>query len=624
MILKGSRWDIHRRAPRGGFPYDYAWVNSVGLIEGQINKCEEFTSKKPKWETQPLGLLAPTGQISGNITYKTVNVKEVKGVPKLSTWEKLRLKTPAWSQVNVIQPELNTLHQTWTLTEAAKQHLTNVSKILGVKDVYNSRRDDLFFFCLREGEVFVNQMLVGRKLAGAQVYYEANHKTASDIHNNVLRRYVFKNIFKICEAYFNMIASLDLETIKILWNPRCRDKQSQPAWSMTVMIDCKGFWPRYLDDIMTVHLRGKNAYDVKMFSWNWWYNFFINELIPRPIREYTWANVQNWYSKAGVTYSDINALQLEAIDLNYGKYDEPTHLVLDLSPACGFSTHGRDSTGPIESTYDPTMNYWSVKCTEDKQRDVSRSFTSALSIIETPELTNYVMNECHQKLVINGPMWMRNKRCLSGCDAKNSDQQSGINWNLCSYGKVRQHKIDALGEASGELWTPYGNEVNEHDQDNELNLLRYVRTYAGDDIGLDLWDPKEYLETHEARWAWSFKAFSAKQTLEYHDDNNEFKHLVFNLGNTFVYNSDRVCLGQFRSPKIVKTEQTPIGNIKGNTTSWSIPEFGKASLDDVIKYEQVLWYCESIEQFEEFIPRLMQSGQIWNLADIPDSIKYLI
>lgn len=624
MIVKDSRWEEHEARPKGGFPFYYAWVNNAGMIEGQYNKIDKLLRVAPRWTTQPLGLFASSAILTGQIRHQYKKVPEVKSVPKLNIFEKLKLKRVAWSDTEIQVPMMSTRHYSTTVWPETFTFTKQISDLLGVKDLYNSRRSDLFFFALREGEVFVDWMLAGRKLAGAEVYFEANHKTAKLLHNDVMKLGKYKKMNRYCEAYFKMISDLSLTQVESVWNPKTRAKSSSPSWSVNVSKNSRLNWPKDLDNMMDTYLITKDAYDVKIFSWCWWFNFFTNPLIPLWIRERTWANVQNWYRQAGVSYSVMLDLMDEAIDRKYDKYTDCTHLVVDLSPEFGFSFNGRDSTGVTESIM--TKDSWMVNAEEDKQRDVSRALTSSLSILDTWELTQFFNAECHNKLVIDGKSWMNNKRCLSGCDKKNSDQQTGINVNLISYGKVRAHIIDALCEASGELWTPFGNEGDECDQDDYLGLQKHVRTYAGDDVGLNLWDPSEYVDLHAEIFPWTFKAWSAKQTLKFINEQNMLRHLVFNLGNTCVYDRDQISIGVFKSPKIVKTEQTPLGATKGRTEAWSAVEYSKARFADITRYEMPLWFSSSLTEFEQSIPRLLDaiSSGVIKAVDLPDSLRVLV
>jgi len=206
-IVQGSRWEVHRVRVSGGFPFSYAWVNSAGMIEGQLNKIDEINKRGSDCTTQPCGIFAKSAWLTGKLRWQVKPLDFIKGVDRLEWYHKLKLREPEWKPLEISVAMMSSIHMSDDLDPGTIDHLKFISGKVHEPQLYtNSTASPLYGFMLREGAEYNAAMLAGRKVAAAEVYRDANHKTASKLHNDVNDIENAKKIIYYCEAYFNYIA----------------------------------------------------------------------------------------------------------------------------------------------------------------------------------------------------------------------------------------------------------------------------------------------------------------------------------------------------------------------------------------------------------------------------------
>lgn len=607
---------------KGGFNFEYVRLNSPAVIEGVLRNAERKVADEPKWQTQPCGLFANYADVSGRLVPQNVANKDVSIVDRrisnyLNRWFKFK---PKLNKLRYTTYVLEGKHSTFELNDSAIMHMNRIKEGCGVPSLWNGKHQDLYFFFCREGEVYVDKMLIGRNMGSVQVYAEPNFPVVQLLHNEVTDRNWWHGVFDICQKQFkDIVDTTDFEEMIERWNPNVKGKLSKPSWANEVALNTE--FPSDLQSLMDMHFEDTGATDVTEFSWKWWYNFFVNPYIHRYYKNLAFNLVMHWYAKAGNTFDEMVRFQHELIDLDYTDWVALEHGAFHLDNAAGVGVGGRDSTGVI--SVETTGRACEIVTQEDKQRNVARGLTASLSMYEDQYLKDWAQQGADNLIVDNGERWLDNKECLSGCDSKNSDQQVGISVNLASYcTAARETTINALSMVSGEEYTSPGNGKHGRDCAKKAGVLHMVRSLAGDDHGLKIFDPKPYLEAFSECFKWTFPALSDKQTLDKKGEKG-WRHYVFNLGNTSVYDMGGEFLFQGRAFKLIKTEQTPIGMTKGNTYDWYAREFAKESLDNVIQYEAPLWYCETKEEFTAFLRPIIETKFYNVLADVPGSLAFL-
>jgi hypothetical protein len=618
------------------------------MVEGILNQAEDIrkrhrvtegTVKKDyfKINSQPCSFFCDDVTVIGTAYPERMSFPGFKR-NKNSYSEALRSAT---GSLIVMKEE----HKTDSLFNASASHRRAINKIVGCNVFdFTAIQPNYSFFFLREGATVVTETKIGRYYKAIPVYREQNFSIIQDLHNNVLTIKDYIDINDMITEKFGRISSWELEDFQQLYNSNTTNKNSRPPFATSVEEDYHV--PTSVQAaVMQEYVEQGMAAIPKEFSWHWFILVLTSEYVPRVEKLKIWALVQNWYTRASPTVVAISNIENELMEQEFYSYEGFNYAIIDMDRHMSFATGQRDSFEVLSSSWDDSSST-SLRGKEDAQRLVARGYGAGGSLEGVKDINLFVDEKIGGRYVHDFESWLDCKYSLSGVDLKKADTLVGATLPKIGYGKASggnvgaRLKIQAPPLASGELETMSVDTrwFDDIDGPKGLDCHRLVRKGQGDDKMLRTINPEIYIELFNKRFPFDFEVISPKQTayitrddaeklggVDFKDKPNYPLRLVFNLGNTIIYDNNNNVIGIIRAQKLVKTEQSPVGSISELTDAWEWVEYNRVPFYDYWnKKFAPEWVSYSFDEFEGFYRNEYKQGTLEYLPDLPGSLVYIL